>query len=161
MNIQDYEIALLVVNQQIQVFSFFSHQNAVNKSFPCNTVGGSKTGLHLCQSSSWIYPFVPIPGILSPEGIMCIVALLPVLTYICCPAHVMVTLVKPWEWQKKGISSQAERCLDYLFIQESHAPSPSSTSQLLTRWTIHFKKYPPSSPPPLSFSEYPPSHSSY
>ena len=31
--------------KQFQVFSFFSHQNAVNKSFPCNTVGGSKTGV--------------------------------------------------------------------------------------------------------------------
>ena len=28
-----------------KLFSFVSHQNAVrNKSFPCNTVGGSKTG---------------------------------------------------------------------------------------------------------------------
>ena len=28
-----------------KVFNFFSHQNVeVNKSFPCNTVGGSKTG---------------------------------------------------------------------------------------------------------------------
>ena len=28
-----------------KVFSFVSHQNAIkNRSFPCNTVGGSKTG---------------------------------------------------------------------------------------------------------------------
>ena len=50
-NQREIEDKLGLNKKQFQVFSFFSHQNAVNKSFPCNTVGGSKTGVQTANAN--------------------------------------------------------------------------------------------------------------
>ena len=50
-NQREIEDKLGLNKKQFQVFSFFSHQNAVNKSFPCNTVGGSKTGVQTTNAN--------------------------------------------------------------------------------------------------------------
>ena len=52
-NLQMLMRARLCFERKSQVFSFFSHQNVVKKSFPCNTVGGSKTGDQISIPLSW------------------------------------------------------------------------------------------------------------